>query len=126
MPSAVPGSTDVSRSTAGSLRKAAAIVLGLHVLAGALLLLATGAQAAEVAGLCAVAYLAGIKHSYDWDHIAAIDNSSRRFAAAGPNDTGGRSAYADALAAARCTTRTPSDHNGLDDHYDAWRISWSR
>ncbi|MDP5225778.1 MULTISPECIES: nickel transporter [Arthrobacter] len=72
-----------SQPLPGSLRKALAIVLGLHLLAGALLLLATGEQAAEVAGLCAVAYLAGIKHSYDWDHIAAIDNSSRRFAAAG-------------------------------------------
>ena len=27
------------------------------------------------------AYLAGIKHSYDWDHIAAIDNSTRKFVA---------------------------------------------
>ena len=31
----------------------------------------------------AAAYLAGIKHSYDWDHIAAIDNSTRRFVAQG-------------------------------------------
>ncbi len=34
-------------------------------------------------GLLLTAYLAGIKHSYDWDHIAAIDNSSRKFAAQG-------------------------------------------
>ena len=27
------------------------------------------------------AYVAGIKHSYDWDHIAAIDNSTRKFVA---------------------------------------------
>lgn len=33
--------------------------------------------------LVAAAYLAGIKHSYDWDHIAAIDNSTRRFVAQG-------------------------------------------
>jgi high-affinity nickel-transport protein len=32
-------------------------------------------------GLVLTAYLAGIKHSYDWDHIAAIDNSTRRFVA---------------------------------------------
>ena len=34
-------------------------------------------------GLVLTAYLAGAKHSYDWDHIAAIDNSSRKFAAQG-------------------------------------------
>ena len=32
-------------------------------------------------GLVLTAYLAGIKHSYDWDHIAAIDNSTRKFVA---------------------------------------------
>ncbi|CAH0237190.1 High-affinity nickel transport protein [Arthrobacter sp. Bi83] len=31
--------------------------------------------------LVLTAYLAGIKHSYDWDHIAAIDNSTRKFVA---------------------------------------------
>ena len=36
-------------------------------------------------GLVLTAYLAGVKHSYDWDHLAAIDNSTRKFAAeAGP------------------------------------------
>ncbi|MCU6482057.1 high-affinity nickel-transport protein [Arthrobacter silviterrae] len=34
-------------------------------------------------GLVVTAYLAGVKHSYDWDHIAAIDNSSRKFASQG-------------------------------------------
>ncbi|WP_426997781.1 HoxN/HupN/NixA family nickel/cobalt transporter [Pseudarthrobacter sp. N5] len=34
-------------------------------------------------GLVLTAYLAGIKHSYDWDHIAAIDNSTRKFVAQG-------------------------------------------
>ncbi|MGX9898897.1 HoxN/HupN/NixA family nickel/cobalt transporter [Arthrobacter sp. SA17] len=32
-------------------------------------------------GLVVTAYLAGIKHSYDWDHLAAIDNSTRKFVA---------------------------------------------
>ncbi|MDR7081931.1 high-affinity nickel-transport protein [Arthrobacter ginsengisoli] len=32
-------------------------------------------------GLVLTAYAAGIKHSYDWDHLAAIDNSTRRFVA---------------------------------------------
>ncbi|MGW9413771.1 HoxN/HupN/NixA family nickel/cobalt transporter [Arthrobacter cupressi] len=34
-------------------------------------------------GLVLTAYLAGIKHSYDWDHLAAIDNSTRKFVAQG-------------------------------------------
>ncbi|MGO4453612.1 HoxN/HupN/NixA family nickel/cobalt transporter [Arthrobacter sp. RAF14] len=68
--------------------RAAAVVLALHLLAGAFLLAAGGAQAGAALGLCAVAYLAGVKHSYDWDHIAAIDNSSRRFAAQGSYHTG--------------------------------------
>ncbi len=31
--------------------------------------------------LVLTAYVAGIKHSYDWDHIAAIDKSTRKFVA---------------------------------------------
>ncbi|MFJ3956679.1 HoxN/HupN/NixA family nickel/cobalt transporter [Arthrobacter sp. NPDC090010] len=63
--------------------RAGVVVLALHVLAIGLLALSIGEHAAQAVGLCAVAYLAGVKHSYDWDHIAAIDNSSRRFAARG-------------------------------------------
>lgn len=33
--------------------------------------------------LVLTAYLAGVKHSYDWDHLAAIDNSTRKFVAQG-------------------------------------------
>ncbi|MGF9649644.1 nickel transporter [Pseudarthrobacter oxydans] len=40
----------------------------------------TGAQALT-GGLVLTAYLAGVKHSYDWDHLAAIDNSTRKFVA---------------------------------------------
>jgi high-affinity nickel-transport protein len=42
-----------------------------------------GAGAAQplALGLVLTAYLAGVKHSYDWDHIAAIDNSTRKFVA---------------------------------------------
>jgi nickel/cobalt transporter (NiCoT) family protein len=40
----------------------------------------TGAQALTW-GLVLTAYLAGVKHSYDWDHLAAIDNSTRKFVA---------------------------------------------
>ncbi|PZP26298.1 MAG: nickel transporter [Kocuria rhizophila] len=34
-------------------------------------------------GLVITCYLTGVKHSYDWDHIAAIDNSTRRFVGQG-------------------------------------------
>jgi high-affinity nickel-transport protein len=52
---------------------AAAVVL---LVAGA----AGGGQPLGI-GLVLTAYLAGVKHSYDWDHLAAIDNSTRKFAA---------------------------------------------
>jgi len=57
-------------------------VAALHV-AAVVLLLASSAGAAQplALGLVLTAYLAGIKHSYDWDHIAAIDNSTRKFVA---------------------------------------------
>ncbi|WP_104090069.1 HoxN/HupN/NixA family nickel/cobalt transporter [Arthrobacter sp. GMC3] len=56
----------------------------LHLLVAGLLAYSFTADAHPLAiGLVVTAYLAGVKHSYDWDHIAAIDNSSRKFAAAG-------------------------------------------
>lgn len=56
----------------------------LHVSVAALLLYSLAADPHPLAfGLVLTAYLAGVKHSYDWDHIAAIDNSSRKFAAQG-------------------------------------------
>ena len=54
---------------------AAAVVLLLAGNAGA-----TGSQVLTW-GLVLTAYLAGVKHSYDWDHLAAIDNSTRKFVA---------------------------------------------
>ena len=62
-------------------------VAALHAAAVVLLLAGgagnpggTGAQALT-GGLVLTAYLAGVKHSYDWDHLAAIDNSTRKFVA---------------------------------------------
>jgi nickel/cobalt transporter (NiCoT) family protein len=59
-------------------------VAALHAAAVVLLLAGntggTGAQALTW-GLVLTAYLAGVKHSYDWDHLAAIDNSTRKFVA---------------------------------------------
>ena len=57
-------------------------VAALHV--AAVVLLGSGAAGGGQPlgiGLVLTAYLAGVKHSYDWDHLAAIDNSTRKFAA---------------------------------------------
>jgi high-affinity nickel-transport protein len=57
-------------------------VTALHTAVVVLLLTSTTAAGQPLAlGLVLAAYLAGVKHSYDWDHIAAIDNSTRRFVA---------------------------------------------
>jgi high-affinity nickel-transport protein len=57
-------------------------VAALHLAAVVLLLVSSAGAAQPLAlGLVLTAYLAGIKHSYDWDHIAAIDNSTRKFVA---------------------------------------------
>lgn len=57
-------------------------VAALHAAAVALLLAgAAGGVQPLALGLVVTAYVAGIKHSYDWDHIAAIDNSTRKFVA---------------------------------------------
>ncbi|MDI3210911.1 nickel transporter [Arthrobacter sp. AL12] len=57
-------------------------VLALHGAAVVLLLAGLVTAGGPLApGLVLTAYLAGIKHSYDWDHLAAIDNSTRTFVA---------------------------------------------
>ena len=57
-------------------------VAALHAAAVVLLLSGpAGGGQPLVLGLVLTAYLAGVKHSYDWDHIAAIDNSTRKFVA---------------------------------------------
>jgi nickel/cobalt transporter (NiCoT) family protein len=57
-------------------------VAALHSAAVALLFGGTAAGGEPLAiGLVLTAYLAGVKHSYDWDHLAAIDNATRKFVA---------------------------------------------
>jgi high-affinity nickel-transport protein len=57
-------------------------VAALHIAAVLLLLSGTTGTGQPLAlGLVLTAYLAGVKHSYDWDHLAAIDNSTRTFVA---------------------------------------------
>ena len=54
----------------------------LHLAAAVLLVAGTAASGRPLGfGLVLTAYLAGVKHSYDWDHLAAIDNSTRKFVA---------------------------------------------
>jgi high-affinity nickel-transport protein len=57
-------------------------VAALHLAAVVLMLTGTAGSGQPLAlGLVLAAYLAGVKHSYDWDHLAAIDNSTRKFVA---------------------------------------------
>ena len=58
-------------------------VAALHAAAVVLLLAGALERGGQVlsGGLVLTAYLAGVKHSYDWDHLAAIDNSTRKFVA---------------------------------------------
>lgn len=57
-------------------------VAALHIAAVVLLFTGTAGGSQPLAlGLVLTAYLAGVKHSYDWDHLAAIDNSTRKFVA---------------------------------------------
>lgn len=57
-------------------------VAALHVAAFILLWAGSAGAAKPLAlGLVITAYVTGIKHSYDWDHLAAIDNSTRKFVA---------------------------------------------
>jgi high-affinity nickel-transport protein len=68
----------------------AAVVLGLHV-AGFVLLLAVvapqhyklGGAGAFAVGTGITAYMLGLRHAFDADHISAIDNTTRKLMAEG-------------------------------------------
>lgn len=60
-------------------------VVALHAAAAVLLLAGLVAAGEPLAlGLVLTAYMAGVKHSYDWDHLAAIDNSTESSWPSGP------------------------------------------
>lgn len=61
---------------------ALAVVGGIHV-AGLGLLALAGPGAGALMGLAVVAYGRGLVHSLDFDHVAMIDNSLRKFVAEG-------------------------------------------
>ncbi len=63
------------------------VVGGLNLLAIAGVVWLMG-QAGEVAGVALVAYVLGVRHAFDVDHIAAIDNVTRRLLANGQRPVG--------------------------------------
>lgn len=73
-----------NRRERGSLAGMAAVVLVLHLLGWGLLIgvvapqqLALGASGVFGIGLGVTAYVLGMRHAFDADHIAAIDNTTR-------------------------------------------------
>ncbi|MBA3774691.1 MAG: hypothetical protein H0X13_20005 [Ramlibacter sp.] len=56
----------------------------LHV-AGVAIVAAYGSRFPVLAGLAAAAYLFGLRHAFDSDHIAAIDHTVRYMAQRGRN-----------------------------------------
>ena len=81
---AVPG------SRASALRRAVPYILGivaLHVVGLALLLGSVGAYP-QLWGLALIAYTLGMRHAFDIDHIAAIDNTVRKITEQNGNPVG--------------------------------------
>jgi nickel/cobalt transporter (NiCoT) family protein len=64
------------------LARLAAAVLALHVV-GVGLVLAHAGHHAGLVGAALLAYTLGVRHGFDADHIAAIDNTTRRLRAKG-------------------------------------------
>jgi nickel/cobalt transporter (NiCoT) family protein len=64
------------------MRRVVAAVLALH-LAGVLLVLSHAGHHAGLVGAALLAYTLGVRHGFDADHIAAIDNTTRRLRAEG-------------------------------------------
>jgi high-affinity nickel-transport protein len=65
-----------------------AMGVGLIHLAGLLLLLIGVARAPVLLGMGFLAYTLGLRHAFDADHIAAIDNTVRKLVQQGENPTG--------------------------------------
>ncbi len=62
-----------------------AVIIALHLIGLGLLTVgvAGGTAGAVTVGVAAVAYLRGLIHSFDFDHVSMIDNSTRKFVAEG-------------------------------------------
>lgn len=66
---------------------ALAVVAILHLIGLGLLTVGvvSGAAGGLTVGIAATAYLRGLVHSFDFDHVSMIDNSTRKFVAEGRN-----------------------------------------
>lgn len=64
-----------------------AVIIALHVLGLGLLTLGVvaGTAGAVTVGVASIAYLRGLIHSFDFDHVSMIDNSTRKFVTEGRN-----------------------------------------
>ena len=63
------------------------MIAGLHLIGLGLLAfgVAAGTAGAVTVGVAAIAYFRGIVHSFDFDHVSMIDNSTRKFVTEGRN-----------------------------------------
>ena len=59
----------------------AIVVIALHILGWGGIWMLAGADHSTLAGLAVLAYMFGARHAFDVDHIAAIDNTTRRLIA---------------------------------------------
>jgi high-affinity nickel-transport protein len=74
-----------SRSFRFRVGAAFAVIIALHVLGLGLLTVGviSGAAGAVTVSIAAIAYFRGLVHSYDFDHVSMIDNSTRKFVSEG-------------------------------------------
>jgi high-affinity nickel-transport protein len=83
-PAAPPGRPPIAREHRIALWRCLAFVALLHIVGWGLLLLVVAPQEYEVGGrllgvgLGLTAYTLGMRHAFDADHIAAIDNTTRK------------------------------------------------
>jgi high-affinity nickel-transport protein len=76
-----------SRSFRFRVGAAFAVIIALHLIGLGLLSIGviSGAAGAVTVAVAAVAYFRGLLHSYDFDHVSMIDNSTRKFVTEGRN-----------------------------------------
>jgi nickel/cobalt transporter (NiCoT) family protein len=76
-----------SRSEVARLGGMGAVIIALHVIGWGLFAI-YAPQYPAMAGLGAIAYTLGLRHAFDADHIAAIDNTTRKFLSEGKRQLG--------------------------------------
>src|SRR5919199_3683454 len=83
---------DAAGSTRGSIKRRLGSLFGIigvmHLVGWGLLLLVVAPQYPEMLGLGILAYTLGLRHAFDADHIAAIDNTTRKFLQEGKKQVG--------------------------------------